>query len=277
MIGSNANDVPRGTPCPDFGLRRVDTGEVVTPSTLKAGVDNFKGLVVMFICNHCPMVGNLRPMISVIAETYMEDGIAFLAIQPNETSLTPMNGPTEMKGEIVTFNYTFPYCFDGDDQSTSRAFGAVCTPDFFVYDAQLKLVYRGDFDGSRPTPQGQFTPKIPMEKMFVTPGIRIGGAVDARYIRAACDALVSGDAKAIASIPEHPSEGCGIKWLRNGKEPSYSCSEYDKGSEHLLKMHLAWNKRYRWWALGYDVLYFFLGFFGFKRPCIANQLSPGGI
>ena len=276
MLTSDINVVPRGTACPDFCLRRVDTGELVTPSSLRRGVDGeFKGLVVMFICNHCPLVGGLRPAIAVLAETYLERGVAFLAIQPNETSITPMNGPTEMRGEIATFGYAFPYCFDGDVQSTSRAFGAVVTPDFFVYDAQLRLVYRGDFDGSRPTPQGQFAPPKPVEQLFTAPGKRIGGAVDGRYVRAACDALVSGDAKRIENIPEHISEGCSIKWLRDANEPSYSRSEYDNPGG--LAGHTAWNRRYRRWALGYDLLYFFLGFVGIKRPCIANQLTPGGI
>merc|ERR1711988_1044627 len=121
-----------------MGLKAVDTGKPVTRDGLvsEKGKD-FKGLVVMFICNHCPVCSHIRPSLAIVSEEYMEEGFAFIGIMPHELGVTPMNGPDEMKAEINQFDYKFPHCFDGDVQDASRAIGAVTTPDFFVYDGNL--------------------------------------------------------------------------------------------------------------------------------------------
>mmetsp|Transcript_15616 Transcript_15616/g.39732 ORF Transcript_15616/g.39732 Transcript_15616/m.39732 type:complete len:274 (-) Transcript_15616:200-1021(-) len=265
------NAVPLGTRCPSLaGLADCVTGQSVSLEVLR-GAEGFKGLVVMFICNHCPVVGHLRGAIQTLVEIYEMEGIAFVAIQPDETNMTPMNGAIEMRAEKDFFGYSFPYCFDGDKQVVSRAFGAVLTPDFFVYDTDLKLVYRGSFDATRPANKGMFQPG---ESLFKEPGVCVGATPDGAHLRAALDALLLGDAAQISKIPEHPSEGCSIKWLPGKDEPAWSHSEY--GGQYY-EHHMAWNRRYHRWRLIYDVVFFFLKFAGFKRPALGNELSPGGL
>merc|ERR1719387_3291204 len=172
----------------------------------------------MFICNHCPVCSWIRPELARRVKEYQEKGIAFLGIMPHELRVTPMNGPVEMRCEIKAFNYSFPYCFDGDVQEASRAIGAVTTPDIFVYDRDLCLVYRGPFDDTRPPNMGQFQPP----KEIFMGGVRRGAAPDGGYLRAACDALVAGGGLALpGKIKQYASEGCSIKWLPD-KQPAYS-------------------------------------------------------
>lgn len=263
------NPVALGTECPDFKLKRVDTEEAVTRDGLvKAKGEDFKGLVVMFICNHCPVCSHIRPSLAMVCQEYQALGFSFIGIMPHELGLCPMNGPDEMKAEINQFDFTFPYCFDGDCQDTSKAIGAVTTPDIFVYDSKLKLVYRGPFDATMPGNKGGFQPPEGAEKLF-SGGAKVGAVSDGAYLKAALDALSTGRS---STIPQHPSEGCSIKWLHK-KEPSYCKPEGPEG----IAFHQAWNRRYFWWKYLYDVVYFCLGFLGIKRPAIGSLLHKGGI
>lgn len=264
--------VALGTECPNFTLKRVDTGAAVTRDGLaSAKGDKFKGLVAMFICNHCPVCSHCRPKISEVAKEYEEKGFAFIGIMPHELGVTPMNGPDEMKAEIDQFGYVFPYCFDGDCQKTSRDIGAVTTPDIFVYDSKLKLVYRGSFDATRPANQGNFQPPMGADKLFKGES-KVGAPSDGEYLKAALDALLEGKG---SKIEQYASEGCSIKWLPDGNEPSYSKSEYKLPESWAF--HRAWNRKYFFWKHFYNFLYFFLGFFGYKRPAIGSELKQGGI
>jgi peroxiredoxin len=173
-----------GTPAPDFRLASFD-GKV-------HALDDFrdaKGLVVAFICSHCPFVKHLRDEFARFARDYQAKGIAVVAINSNDIETYPQDGPEGMSAEARTVGYTFPYLFD-ETQAVAKAYRAACTPDFFLFDQQRKLVYRGQFDDTRP---GKGTPT---------------GA----DLRAACDALLGGKA-----IPKEqkPSVGCGIKWKKS--------------------------------------------------------------
>mmetsp|Transcript_14914 Transcript_14914/g.18076 ORF Transcript_14914/g.18076 Transcript_14914/m.18076 type:complete len:275 (+) Transcript_14914:48-872(+) len=269
---SKIHEVPLGTKCPAFELETVDTKEIVTRDGLAKKSKNFKGICVMFLCNHCPIVGHIRSSLALLVEMYQEQGIAFVGIMPNELSIAAMNNPSEMRAEIKHFKYTFPYCFDGDKQQVSRDIGVAVTPDFFVYDKEFKLVYRGAFDASRPTPQGYFNPSEPL---WTVEGIKVGATPDGSYLRAALDALISENTSIISSIPQHPSEGCSVKWIPGENEPSWSVSEYQY--PEAVSYHHAWNRKYYLWAIAYDAVYYVLSFFGYERPPIGNELRKGGI
>jgi peroxiredoxin len=148
--------------------------------------DGARGLVVAFICNHCPYVKHMRSEFARFAREYQPKGIAVVAICSNDADLYPQDGPEGMAEEARNVGYTFPYLFDAT-QSVARSYDAACTPDLYLFDGQRKLIYRGQFDDSRPgrgTPTGQ-------------------------DLRAACDALLSG---AAAPREQKPSLGCNIKW-----------------------------------------------------------------
>jgi peroxiredoxin len=179
-----------GTPAPDFALRDTD-GNVVRRDDFRGA----QGLLVMFICNHCPYVKHINPALVQLARDYMPRGLAILAISSNDAAKYPDDGPAQMAQVKRDLGYPFPYLYD-ESQSVAKAYRAACTPDFFLFDAQMCLVYRGQFDGSRP---GN------------------GKPVTAGDIRAAIDALLG--ARAIAE-EQIPSVGCNIKW-RPGNEPDY--------------------------------------------------------
>lgn len=173
-----------GTPAPDFRLTSFD-GKT-------HALDDFRdarGLVVAFICSHCPFVKHLRDELGRFASEYQAKGIAVVAINSNDIEAYPQDGPEGMAAEARSAGYTFPYLLD-ETQDIARVYKAACTPDFYLFDQQRKLVYRGQFDDSRP---GKGTPT---------------GA----DLRAACDALLSG-----ANIPseQQPSIGCSIKWKKS--------------------------------------------------------------
>jgi len=149
----------------------------------------------MFICNHCPYVKHVHAEIAAIGETYQEKGVGVVAIMSNDADKYPEDAPEKMAQELLDAGYTFPYLYDAD-QTTAKAFGAACTPDFFLFDRELRLAYRGRLDGSRP---GN--------------GLPVTGA----DLRAALDALLSGRP---VPEPQLPSMGCNIKW-KPGNEPSY--------------------------------------------------------
>jgi peroxiredoxin len=175
-----------GTTMPAFRLQAI-SGETVA-SDAYAG----RPLLVAFICRHCPFVRHIRSEFARVAAGYQARGLAILAINSNDVAAFPEDGPEGMRQESAEAGYVFPYLFD-DTQEVARAFRAACTPDLFLFDAQGRLVYRGQFDGSRP---------------------RNGVPVTGADLRGACDALLEG-----RPVPsdQRPSVGCNIKWKRGNE------------------------------------------------------------
>jgi peroxiredoxin len=170
-----------GTIAPAFRLPDIQ-GKVIALDDYRS----FTGLVVAFICNHCPYVQHVRAEFARFAGDYQSRGIVVIAISSNDVQAYPQDGPAGMAKEARSAGYTFPYLFD-ESQDVARAYQAACTPDFYLFDPGKRLVYRGQFDSSRP---GR-------------------GTASGADLRAACDALLSG--KAVSS-DQKPSVGCNIKW-----------------------------------------------------------------
>jgi peroxiredoxin len=183
MAATESNMLALGTPAPSFRLPDFN-GKVYALEDFK----DAKGLVVAFICNHCPFVKHVRPELARFARDYQSKGIAVVAISSNDIEAYPQDGPQGMAEEARSAGYVFPYLFD-ESQAIAKAYSAACTPDFFLFGPDRKLVYRGQFDNSRP---GRGNPT---------------GA----DLRAACDALLSGRP---ISADQKPSIGCNIKWKK---------------------------------------------------------------
>jgi len=179
-----------GTPAPDFKLVNVD-GQIVGLHDF----DDQPALLVMFICNHCPFVKHVADGLTRLAMDYMPKGVAIVGINSNDAATHPHDSPEQMIHEAEARGYPFPYLYD-EEQDVAQAYGAACTPDFFLYDKSRKLVYCGQLDASRP---GNNIP------------------VTGTDLRAALDAVLAGSAPPDAQIP---SIGCNIKW-RAGNEPQY--------------------------------------------------------
>jgi len=182
---------PLGAAAPDFSLQDTASGKTVTLSSF-AGK---KALLVIFACNHCPYVKHLKEGLVKLGKDYEESDAAIVAISANDPGSHPDDAPEQLGAEAKALGYRFPVLFDAT-QKVAQAYRAACTPDFFVYDAARKLVYRGQFDGSRP---GN------------------GRPVTGEDVRAALDAVLAGKP---ASSTQQPSLGCNIKW-RAGNEPDY--------------------------------------------------------
>lgn len=189
MVKTASTMLPIGTTAPDFSLPNTD-GTTVSR-------DQFAGrpLLVIFMCNHCPFVVHLRDALAAFADEYQGRGLAVVGISSNDVENYPQDGPEEMKRESESAGYQFPYLYDAT-QEVARAYRAACTPDFFLFDADHTLVYRGQFDSSRP---GNDVP------------------VTGEDLRAACDAVLSNRE---VSSDQTPSIGCNIKWTP-GNEPEY--------------------------------------------------------
>lgn len=181
-----------GTPAPSFSLPDVVSGKVVTLDSIGAP----SALLVAFICNHCPFVKHILPGFVSFAREYESRGLAVVAISPNDTDAFPQDAPPEMAKLARSAGFTFPYLYD-ESQEVALAYEAICTPDFFLFDRERRLAYRGQFDGSRP-----------------------GGSVPVTGsdMRAAVDALLRGEA---APEEQRASVGCGIKW-KSGNEPEWA-------------------------------------------------------
>lgn len=147
-----------------------------------------RGLVVAFLCSHCPYVQHVQEAFARFADEYRARGIFVVAINSNDVTRSPEDAPQFMTRQAQQAGFSFPYLID-DSQDVARAYGAQCTPDFFLFDAQRRLVYHGEFDASRPG----------------------GDAADGASLRAACDALLEARD---ASPAQRPSIGCSIKWRR---------------------------------------------------------------
>ncbi|MCU1318747.1 MAG: alkyl hydroperoxide reductase/Thiol specific antioxidant/Mal allergen [Edaphobacter sp.] len=180
--------VQLGTLAPAFELVDVVSGGAVGRDDVAA---DQKGLLVMFICVHCPYVRYVEAELARIGVDY-EGKIGIVAISSNDTVAYPQDGPEEMKAQAQRLGFRFPYLFD-ETQEVARAYDAVCTPDFFLFDGEMKLVYRGQLDDSRPR-RGEFGNDIP---------------VTGRDMRAALDAVIAGKRP---DTNQRNSIGCNIKW-----------------------------------------------------------------
>ncbi len=186
--------LPLGTTAPKFDLPDTATGDMVS-------IDDFadaKGLLVMFICNHCPYVQHIRHGLVELGNDYANGDLGIVAISSNDPAAYPTDGPEEMAREAREFGYRFPYLYD-ESQEVAKAYTAMCTPDFFVFGRDRTLVYRGRFDETRPNTIGKVT-----------------GA----DLRLAIDAVLNDDP---VSEEQFPSMGCSIKW-KPGNEPDYFSS-----------------------------------------------------
>jgi peroxiredoxin len=182
--------LPLGTKAPDFSLVNVD-GRTVSLGDLKES----PALLVIFMCNHCPYVKHLADALANFTGQYMAKGLAVVGISSNDVANYPADSPEKMVAEAEERGYPFPYLYD-ETQEVAKAYRAACTPDFYLFDGSRRLVYRGQFDSSRPDS-----------------GIPITGS----DLRAAVEAVLGGRKPA---TEQKPSIGCNIKWKR-GNEPDY--------------------------------------------------------
>lgn len=190
MVRTPSTMMPLGTAAPDFRLMNVDGRET--------SLDDFKdakALVVVFMCNHCPFVIHVADELAAIARDYASQSVAFVGISSNDVATHPADSPEQMVAEAEQRGFVFPYLYD-ETQEVAKAYRAACTPDFFMFDGDHKLVYRGQMDDSRPES-----------------GIPVTGS----DLRAALDAVLAG--KPVPE-PQKPSLGCNIKW-KPGNEPDY--------------------------------------------------------
>ncbi|NNF13125.1 MAG: thioredoxin family protein [Gemmatimonadetes bacterium] len=191
MVKTASTMMPLGTRVPDFSLPEPATGGTVS----RAEFDDAPALLVMVLSNHCPFVKHIAPALSEFAVEYRNRGVAIVGICANDVEKYPADSPLKMAEEVEHRGYTFPYLFD-ESQGVVKDLGAACTPDFFLFDGEGRLAYRGQFDGSRPS--------------LDTP-------VTGEDLRAACDAVLAGEE---AAADQTPSIGCNIKW-KPGNEPDW--------------------------------------------------------
>ena len=182
--------LPLGTTAPDFKLPDT-SGKIVSPADFK----DKTALLVIFMCNHCPYVIHIRTGLAQLARDYLPKGVAIAGINSNDVANYPADSPAKMRDEVQSAGYLFPYLYD-ETQAVAKAYRAACTPDIFLFDRGRRLVYRGQFDASRP---GN--------------GIPVTG----KDLRAALDAVLAGRP---TSGVQAPSIGCNIKW-KSGNEPDY--------------------------------------------------------
>ena len=190
MVRTLSIMLPLGTQAPDFSLPDTE-GKIVSIRDYQS----VQGLLVVFLCNHCPYVKHVADELKRIADDYMPRGIAVVGISSNDVAAYPEDSPEKMREEKLLRGYAFPYLFDAT-QKVAKAYHAACTPDFFLFDAKLQLVYRGQMDDSRP---------------------KTDKPVTGADLRAALDAVLSSKPPLEKQIP---SLGCNIKWIE-GSEPSY--------------------------------------------------------
>ncbi|MCA9132609.1 MAG: thioredoxin family protein [Planctomycetales bacterium] len=191
MVRTASTMLPLGTEAPDFTLPDCRNGQNVSRDDFRGQ----RGLLVIFMCNHCPYVKHVAPELARLADEYSQQGIAVVGISSNDATAYPDDSPEMMKQEAATQGYHFPYLYD-QTQAVAQAYKAACTPDFYLFNSELKLVYRGQLDDTRPQ---QGTPP------------------NGKDLRAAMDALLQGQA---IPEPQKPSIGCNIKW-KAGSEPAY--------------------------------------------------------
>lgn len=181
-----------GTPMLDFALPDVRSQEMIRPKTFQGKA----ALLVMFICRHCPYVVHVQDELTKLGCDYQDTDLGILGISSNDAAGYPADAPQRLQEMAEQLGWPFPFCYD-EAQDVAKAFTAACTPDFFVFNRQRCLVYRGQLDGSRP---GN------------------GQPVTGQDLRAALDAVLAGQP---VSSQQRPSAGCNIKW-KSGNEPDYA-------------------------------------------------------
>lgn len=177
---------PLGFTAPDFRLTEPLSGKIRSLKELSCN----RVTVIMFICNHCPFVKHVNAQLVMLANDYLSKGISFIAISSNDAENYTEDSPEKMKEYANRLSYPFPYLYD-ENQEVAKSYDAACTPDFFIFDAELKCVYRGQLDDSRPSN---------------------GKPVTGKDIRDALDAIIAGKK---APKDQKPSIGCNIKWKRS--------------------------------------------------------------
>lgn len=190
-MAATSTMLPLGTQAPEFDLPDVVTGEQVALSRYVGKA----ATLVMFICNHCPYVQHVREQLAQLGRDFEDSALGIVAICANDVVAVPADSPEMMAREAEMFDYRFPYLYD-ESQLVAQAYTAMCTPDFFLFDSDHRLVYRGRLDGSRPNMPGKVT---------------------GEDLRAAIGAVLAGER---AADPQYPSMGCSIKW-KAGNVPSY--------------------------------------------------------
>ncbi|MCF8247716.1 MAG: thioredoxin family protein [Saprospiraceae bacterium] len=183
MAYTESNMLPLGTAAPEFKLPDTVSGKMLTLKDIAGKA----ATVIIFSCNHCPYVVHVNPEIVRLANDYLPQGIGFVAISANDAEKYPADAPDKMKVLAQTVGYPFPYLYD-ETQEVARKYDAACTPDFYVFDKDLRLTYRGRLDDSRPNS---------------------GTPLSGRDLRAALDAVLAGN-QPVAK--QYPSAGCNIKW-----------------------------------------------------------------
>jgi peroxiredoxin len=191
MVKTASTMLALGTKAPDFQLPDAVSGQTISLSTFA----NQRALLVMFICQHCPFVKHVQSELAKIGKDYHDRGLGIVAISANDITTHPTDSPDHLKTMAETEGFTFPFCYD-ESQETAKAYTAACTPDFFLFDGDRTLVYRGQLDDSRP---GNDKP------------------LNGTDLRAAIDAVLANQP---VSAEQKPSIGCNIKW-RAGNEPTY--------------------------------------------------------
>ena len=191
MVKTLSTMLPLGTKTPDFSLEDAVSGNKISLDTFT----DKKALLVMFICVHCPFVKHLQDALAAVGKEYVDKGLGGVAISSNDITTHPGDAPDKMKEMAATLGFNFPFCYD-ESQEVAKAYTAACTPDFFLFDSNNTLVYRGQFDDSRP---GNDVP------------------VTGKDLKAAIEEVLL-DRK--VDTQQKPSIGCNIKW-KAGNEPPY--------------------------------------------------------
>ena len=191
MVRTASTMVALGTQAPDFHLPDVISGQIISLESFATK----SALLVMFICRHCPYVKHIQSELARIGKDYQSRDVGIVAINSNDIQQQPDDAPESLKSMTQEIGFTFPFCYD-ESQAIAKAYAASCTPDFFLFDSNRKLAYRGQLDDSRPSN---------------------GLPVTGRDLRAALDALLTGQP---VSQEQRASLGCNIKW-KSGNEPVY--------------------------------------------------------
>ncbi|MDT8403106.1 thioredoxin family protein [Sulfuriflexus sp.] len=193
MVQTESTMLALGTPAPDFSLPEPATGKTWSLADFTGN----QAFLVTFMCNHCPYVLHIHKQLNALIREYQPRGLAAVAINANDVAAYPADSPEKMAALSREMDYCFPYLFDAE-QTVARAYRAACTPDFFLFDKDMKLAYRGQFDASRPGSELPVT------------GADMGAAIEA---------ILTGDP--IPAEAQSPSMGCNIKW-KPGNEPTCS-------------------------------------------------------
>ncbi len=191
MVRTLSTMLPLGTKAPNFSLEDVVSGNKISLDTFAEK----KALLVMFICVHCPFVKHLQDALAEVGKEYVDKGLGIVAISANDIINYPDDAPEKMRIMAETLGFNFPFCYD-ESQEVAKAYTAACTPDFFLFDKDNILVYRGQFDDSRPGND------IPIT------GVDLKAAIESVLIKRTID------------TQQKPSIGCNIKW-KAGNEPPY--------------------------------------------------------